>query len=862
MLTAANPSLGSITTTITASTATPINLSSFINNPTATSTKITDADSNSASTLGSIAVTAVVGNGTWEYALSGGTFQDISPTGTGVNTSVTSSVSTTDPLLLPQNARIEYIPISGTSETASISYYAWDQTSGVAGNNFPIPATNGTGGDTAFSTATDKATLAVNDAPTLHAAPSLGSTTAWTGTLPTLTLATKNISVGTTLANSTTISDPDSNAKYGIALTGTTGDGTWAYELSGSTTFTNVGTVTPGTALLLPATASLLYTSKGESETATITYCAWDQTSGTPGGTSDLTATGATGGSTAFSPLTAADTASLTVNDAPVLTPHSPSLGSTTANTAATFLLTGTFINSGINTTTISDVDSNAVLGGIALTGSTGKGTWAFELSGQTTFTSISTLGTLSTSNALLLPATASLRYTPDGTDAESPTITYIAWDQPSGANGGNVVDLTGANATGGTTAFSLLTPTDTATLTVGLYAKLSGYVYVNPANRGTWSTSSEGLGGVTIELLLQNSQGTFTEVAGKSPIQTSANGSYTFSDLVDGTYQIQETRPPEFLAGQSTVGSISGTISGTSPQAGVLQVTVSAGQDGTGYNFAVVGVVPQMISLRLFLTSTPTTGVGLMQSLQTAPSVNLAGSAGSTATTNVSTTFSAGGSAVKIAPAASIASSDSPTLASMIVTLANSQDAGEQLQFVNTDTSIVSSNVNGVLTLSGWADTSIYQTLLQSITYNDPATSPTAGNRTIDVVVNDGTLSSATAVSTIFVDPPGSSTTQSPLSPAAVDAALAQDTNWAQSPFTRLCVLSITPTPRPPPGGKWERFALSWHWRIARQRHPAEKGGLHRRRLGRYTPRPTLRHRAVARTKEVARNARGTPAV
>ncbi len=113
----------------------------------------------------------------------------------------------------------------------------------------------------------------------------------------------------------------------GIALTGTTGNGTWAYSLDG-TTFTAVGTVSDDSALLLPTTATLQYTrTTTDTETATITYRAWDTTIGQSG---DLADTTTNGGATAFS--TDSDIASLAVispNTAPVLTPANPSLGTT-----------------------------------------------------------------------------------------------------------------------------------------------------------------------------------------------------------------------------------------------------------------------------------------------------------------------------------------------------------------------------------------------------------------------------------------------------------------------------------------------------------------------------------------------------
>ena len=96
-----------------------------------------------------------------------------------------------------------------------------------------------------------------------------------------------------------------------------------------------------------------------------------------------------------------------------------------------------------------------------------------------------------------------------------------------------------------------------------------------------------------------------------------------------------------------------------------------------------------------------------------------------------------------------------------MTVTLTDPLDgSAEQLHAVTTGTSITASYANGVLLLSGVADTSTYQAVLRSITYSDTAPSPTLGDRTIDVVVDDGTLGSATAVSTVNVLPTGSAAT------------------------------------------------------------------------------------------------------
>ena len=88
------------------------------------------------------------------------------------------------------------------------------------------------------------------------------------------------------------------------------------------------------------------------------------------------------------------------------------------------------------------------MLGGIALTGITGNGTWAYSLDG-TTFTAV---GTVSAIRRCCCPATPELRYTPDGTDSETATITYRAWDPTSGTGRRTSIYR---NGHGGTTAFS-----------------------------------------------------------------------------------------------------------------------------------------------------------------------------------------------------------------------------------------------------------------------------------------------------------------------------------------------------------------------------------------------------------------------
>ncbi len=430
----------------------------------------------------------------------------------------------------------------------------------------------------------------------------------------------------------------------------------------------------------------------------------------------------------------------MTVNNsnvAPVLVSASPSLGTIDIKTAKTIVLSTALINNGAGTTTITDSVPGAVVGGIAVTGTTGKGTWSYSLDG-TTFTAI---GAVADTSALLLPKTASLRYTPDGADAETPTITYCAWDTTTG-QAGTKVD---ASVNGGTTAFS--TATDTAHLTV-VSSSLSGYVYLDENHNGVQDSSEPGLAGVTVRLFMEDGSGNWDEVTAVSPTQSNSSGYYQFEELGAGAYQIRVDPCTEVLAGQNSLGTVAGTKQGTATE-NQFQLQLTPGENGSSYSFGFLGLQPSLVSLRLFLTCTPPMPQ-VIQGMQVAPTVSLGGAS----TTTFAETYTTEGAPTAIVSSgATLSSPDSGTLASMTVTTTNLLDgSSEQLRAVTTGTSIASNYANGVLTLTGVADVATYQTVLQSITYGDTAAAPTLGGRTITVVVNDGTTASAAATSTMTV--------------------------------------------------------------------------------------------------------------
>lgn len=118
--------------------------------------RITDADTGA---VEGIAITSTSGAfGSWQYSLDNGGSWSNFP-----------AISAASALLLSDNAKVRYLPISDQSGFAAFSFVAWDRSDGLASGTGGINATV-TGGSSPFSSASEDVGLtvvAVNDAPTL-----------------------------------------------------------------------------------------------------------------------------------------------------------------------------------------------------------------------------------------------------------------------------------------------------------------------------------------------------------------------------------------------------------------------------------------------------------------------------------------------------------------------------------------------------------------------------------------------------------------------------------------------------------------------------------------------------------------------
>ncbi len=136
--------------------------------------------------------------------------------------------------------------------------------------------------------------VAVNDAPAIHASGHRS--------LPDVSMGDQNPS-GDTIAEllGTSVSDPDAGALGGIAITALTGttNGTWQYSMDDGATWQPIAGVSPLRGLLLRDTDRIRFVPQaGFTGQATISYHAWDQTTGTVG---QLARLGVGGLSRAFS---------------------------------------------------------------------------------------------------------------------------------------------------------------------------------------------------------------------------------------------------------------------------------------------------------------------------------------------------------------------------------------------------------------------------------------------------------------------------------------------------------------------------------------------------------------------------------
>ncbi|MFL6601576.1 MAG: SdrD B-like domain-containing protein [Steroidobacteraceae bacterium] len=112
----------------------------------------------------------------------------------------------------------------------------------------------------------------------------------------------------------------------------------------------------------------------------------------------------------------------------------------------------------------------------------------------------------------------------------------------------------------------------------------LAGVVFLDSDSNGMQNAGEIGLPGVTLAL-----SGTDANAAPVSATTTtSSSGAYSFVNLLAGTYTITETQPAAFGDGQEVLGP--GNVGGTVANDVYSAISLPAGSQATGYNFAETG--------------------------------------------------------------------------------------------------------------------------------------------------------------------------------------------------------------------------------------------------------------------------------
>jgi len=113
----------------------------------------------------------------------------------------------------------------------------------------------------------------------------------------------------------------------------------------------------------------------------------------------------------------------------------------------------------------------------------------------------------------------------------------------------------------------------------------IGGYVYADTNNNGVKDAGEPGVGGVPVSLFGINSLGQFIN----ETTTTAADGSYAFSGLVPGDYDLaRATLPSGYFDGRETPGTPFGG-SGTNAVISGIAITGCASAAGVNYNFGLV---------------------------------------------------------------------------------------------------------------------------------------------------------------------------------------------------------------------------------------------------------------------------------
>lgn len=409
-------------------------------------------------TGGSVVGVAIVGNsgsalGIWQYSVDGGNWLTVG------------SVAETAALVLPSNALLRFLPAAGASGQASaldLRAVGDGWTGGYSGAEHRLFTIAGTGGTTPLSLEVAQLSLEitpVNGAPVATGVQAVLDAVAEDGTNP------AGASVSSLFGK--LFSDP-SDAVFGAAGNGFAGvavvanpgnaaQGEWQYWDGGN--WIAVGAASDGNALLLSADTMLRFLPvanwNGQPPSLMVRLVDDSQGAIVSGGRVDLKSLGV-GGTTPYSvSAILLDSHVTAVNDAPVATGTTATLGhiaEDTANPAGTTVSALFGILFSDPTDAVAGGSTANAFAGVLVIGNAAtaaQGSWQYW-----TGTAWTDIGAASDGNGLLLAAGTTLRFLPAADwNGTTPALTVRMVDDSQGAfaSGERVTETTG----GGTSRFS-----------------------------------------------------------------------------------------------------------------------------------------------------------------------------------------------------------------------------------------------------------------------------------------------------------------------------------------------------------------------------------------------------------------------
>ena len=394
-------------------------------------------------------------------------------TNDGSSWSAVGSVANNNALLLANNSntRIAFVPNSNYNGTSTniLTFRAWDQTSGSAGNKVD---TSTNGGTSAFSSSTDTVDItinAVNDAPVATSGSASLTAVDEDSSDPSGDTVSSLFASNFSDATDAVTGGSSADSLAGVVITANAADssteGVWQWQANGSNTWNSIATsgLDDDNALFLASNTKLRFlpSSDFNGTPGSLTTRLVDDSSTAPSNGSTVDAD-PNGNTSVFSSQTVSLGTSINaVNDAPTLSDQSLTLSAIDEDSPVpTDNSSGNLISSLL--TGSADVDSGAV-NGIAITAvDTTNGSLYYTTNDGSSWSAV---GSVANNNALLLANNSNTRiaFVPNSNYNGTSTniLTFRAWDQTSGS-AGNKVDT---STNGGTSAFS--SSTDTVDITI-----------------------------------------------------------------------------------------------------------------------------------------------------------------------------------------------------------------------------------------------------------------------------------------------------------------------------------------------------------------------------------------------------------